>query len=72
MEADMTEDKKAKSPFDRKFTHPERKIKTDPDQVELQKQLDKELKQTFPASDPPTVSQTTTAGAGENRKTKTP
>lgn len=68
----MTKTKKQepKVSFTRKFTHPERKIKTDPEQLALQKQLDKELKESFPASDPPSVSQSVTAGAAEDRKTK--
>jgi hypothetical protein len=54
------------SPFDLKDTHPERKIKTDPAQAELLKELDRGLKDTFPASDPVSVSQPTTAGPTED------
>lgn len=54
------------SPFDLKDTHPERKIKTDPDQAELLKELDRGLKDSFPASDPVSVSQPTTAGPTED------
>lgn len=54
------------SPFDLKDTHPERKIKTDKDQVALLAELEKGLKGTFPASDPVSVSQPTTAGPTED------
>ena len=54
------------SPFDLKDTHPERKIKAAPGQAELLKELDRGLKDTFPASDPVSVSQPTTAGPTED------
>jgi hypothetical protein len=56
----------ADSPFDLKDTHPERKIRTDPAQADLLKELDRGLKGTFPASDPVSVSQPTTAGPTED------
>ncbi|MBK9082573.1 MAG: hypothetical protein IPL88_11110 [Rhizobiales bacterium] len=49
--------------FDRKDPHPERRIRTDPAQKRLLKALDEGLTETFPASDPPSVSQPTTPGA---------
>ena len=54
---------KPTSIFDRKDPHPERAVKADPGQEELKDQLDEALEETFPASDPPSVSQPTTAGA---------
>jgi hypothetical protein len=62
---DLTEPAK-ESPFDLKDTHPERKIKADPGQAELQRELDRGLKDSFPASDPVAVSQPTTAGPTED------
>lgn len=54
------------SPFDLKDPHPERKIKPDPAQAEMQKELERGLKDSFPASDPVAVSQPTTAGPSED------
>lgn len=55
--------------FDEKDPHPERKIKTDPGQKELQEKLDESLKETFPASDTPAASQGTTLGTDKTDKT---
>jgi hypothetical protein len=54
------------SPFDLKDPHPERNIKPDPAQAAMQKELDRGLKDSFPASDPVSVSQPTTAGPSED------
>lgn len=56
------------SVFGRKDTHPEHAVKTDPAQTALLKALDAQLRGTFPASDPPSVSQPTTAGSQAQRK----
>ena len=48
--------------FDRKDPHPERAVKPDPEQQKLKAELEKGLKDTFPASDPVSVSQPTTIG----------
>lgn len=58
------------SPFDLKDTHPERAVKADPGQKAMEKDLEKALKQSFPASDPPAASQPTTAGDAKLKKTK--
>jgi hypothetical protein len=44
-----------KAPWERKDPDPARHIKTDPRQKAMQKELDKQLKGTFPASDAPSV-----------------
>lgn len=54
--------------FDLEDTHPERAVKPDPEQAKLKKELDKALKQSFPASDPPSASQPTTIGAKKSRR----
>lgn len=64
----MNNPNKATSVFDKKDPHPERKVKPDPEQAELQKELDKALKDSFPASDPPAVTQPTKAGKPRRRK----
>lgn len=50
------------SVFNRKDPHPERRIDADPDQDKLKTELDKALKDTFPASDTPSASQPSTLG----------
>jgi hypothetical protein len=50
------------SPFDLVDTHPEHDVVADPDQIQIKLQLDKALKDSFPASDPVSVSQPITAG----------
>lgn len=55
--------KGGKSVFDLKDPHPERKVVPDPEQAEIKAELERSLKQTFPASDPVSVSQPTTIGA---------
>jgi hypothetical protein len=58
--------------FDLKDPHPERAVKPDPEQKKLQAQLDKALKDSFPASDPVAVSQPTKTGSKRpSRKTPT-
>ncbi|PPD15343.1 MAG: hypothetical protein CTY25_06210 [Methylobacterium sp.] len=47
------------SVFDLVDTHPEHAVVPDPEQEQLKKQLEKGLKDSFPASDPPAVSQPT-------------
>jgi hypothetical protein len=65
----MTKPKSPKnSPFDLKFKDPARDIKPDPEQAKMKEELDKALKQSFPASDPPSVSQPTTNGPAERAK----
>ena len=44
-----------KAPWERKDPHPEKSVKSDPKQEAKQKKLDKQLKDTFPASDAPSV-----------------
>lgn len=58
------------SVFDQKDPHPEEAVQPDPGQKELQKQLDKGLKDTFPASDPPAASQGTTLGTDKQDRAK--
>lgn len=60
----MSVDHKNKGPsaFDQKDPHPERKVLADPEQDKLKKELDKALRDTFPASDTPSVSQPSTLG----------
>lgn len=53
------------SPFDLVDTHPEDDVVPDPAQAEVQKQLDKALKDSFPASDPVSALQPITAGPTE-------
>jgi hypothetical protein len=53
------------SPFDLVDTHPEDDVVADPRQAEMQKQLDKGLKDSFPASDPVSALQPITAGPTE-------
>jgi hypothetical protein len=53
------------SPFDLVDTHPEDDVVPDPRQAEMQKQLDKGLKDSFPASDPVSALQPITAGPTE-------
>jgi hypothetical protein len=53
------------SPFDLVDTHPEDDVVPDPRQAEMQKQLDKGLKDSFPASDPVSALQPITAGPSE-------
>lgn len=50
------------SPFDLKDSHPENDVVPDPQQAELHKKLERGLKDSFPASDPVSVSQPTTTG----------
>lgn len=50
------------SPFDLVDTHPENKVVRDPQQAEMQRQLDTALKDSFPASDAISISQPITAG----------
>lgn len=69
----MSADQKNTGPsvFDQKDPHPERKVEADPEQEKLKKDLDKALKDTFPASDTPAASQGTTLGTdAEDRKTE--
>lgn len=47
------------SVFDLEDTHPEHAVVPDPEQEKLKKDLEKGLKDSFPASDPPAVSQPT-------------
>jgi hypothetical protein len=54
--------------FDKKDPHPEHAVEPDPEQEKLKKELDKSLKDSFPASDPPSVSQPTVA-TGEKTRT---
>lgn len=62
-------DKKPESAiFHLKDTHPERGVEADPQQAALKKELDEALKETFPASDPPSASQPTTIGVKKIRK----
>ncbi|MEZ5842437.1 MAG: hypothetical protein R3D27_01725 [Hyphomicrobiaceae bacterium] len=72
----MTAEPKDKpSVFDRKDPHPERKVRPDPDQAAHDAELDEGLRDTFPASDPPSTSQPTTARktrAGKSSEGKTP
>ena len=42
---------KTKAPWDRADPHPEKSVKPDAHQARIQKQLDDQLKGTFPASD---------------------
>jgi hypothetical protein len=53
------------SPFDLVDTHPEEDVVPDPRQAEAMKQLDKGLKDSFPASDPVSALQPITAGPTE-------
>ncbi len=53
------------SVFDLEDTHPEQAVVPDPEQEQLKKDLDRGLKDSFPASDPPAVSQPTTPVATE-------
>ena len=53
------------SPFDLVDTHPEDDVVPDPRQAAVEKQLDKALKDSFPASDPVSVLQPVTAGPSE-------
>ncbi len=50
------------SPFDLVDTHPENDVVADPQQIQIKMQLEKALKDSFPASDPVSVSQPITAG----------
>lgn len=59
---------KEQSVFDRKDPHPEWAVTADPDQKHLKAELDKALKQSFPASDPPAASQPTTVGRKKRAK----
>jgi hypothetical protein len=43
------------APWERKDPDPARRVKTDPQQRKMQKELDRQLKATFPASDPLSV-----------------
>lgn len=56
------------SVFDRKDSHPERAVTTDPDQKALLKELDQGLQETFPASDAVSVSQPSIAGTAEEEE----
>jgi hypothetical protein len=53
------------SPFDLVDTHPEDDVVPDPRQATVEKQLDKALKDSFPASDPVSALQPITAGPTE-------
>ncbi len=53
------------SVFDLEDPHPEHAVVPDPEQEKLKRDLDKGLKDSFPASDPPAVSQPTTPVATE-------
>ncbi|MGL4812138.1 MAG: hypothetical protein ACRCXM_10195 [Beijerinckiaceae bacterium] len=53
-EASLTQ---SKAPWDRKDPHPEKSVTPDPEQRAASKALDVALKETFPASDPPAVTQ---------------
>lgn len=55
-------DTKVTSPFDLVDTHPENDVVADPEQTQIKLQLDKALKDSFPASDPVSISQPITAG----------
>jgi hypothetical protein len=67
----QTPGESVKSPFDLKDTHPEKSVVPDPQQAEMHKQLERGLKDTFPASDPVAVSQPTTTGpAPDENETK--
>lgn len=59
--------KKVKSVFDLKDTHPERNVVPDPEQAVMKRELERTLKETFPASDPVSVSQPMTIGAKAGR-----
>ncbi|MGL5735245.1 MAG: hypothetical protein ACRCYS_10310 [Beijerinckiaceae bacterium] len=64
----MQKNKGEDSIFDLEDSHPERAVKPDPEQAKFKKELDNALKQSFPASDPPSASQPTTNGAKKTRK----
>lgn len=54
--------KRGKSPFDRKDPHPENAVVPDPEQEGMEEDLETGLEDTFPASDPPAVSQPSKPG----------
>ena len=59
------------APWDRNDPHPEKAVaKADPEQKAMQADLDRQLKDTFPASDTPSIFHNTD-GVGEPRHKKT-